>query len=103
MSDPAEELLNTLGELAHRDRMERDHLTADELVAWQEGALPAAEAERAAEHLAACTECSALLLDLAELCNPASASAFPPPSEIEVAAVWRGVRERAGEGASPPA
>ncbi|HZF13584.1 MAG TPA: zf-HC2 domain-containing protein [Thermoanaerobaculia bacterium] len=99
MTDSTEDWQELLGELAAAERSEGDHLTADELVAYQDGELPAAERERAQGHLAACPDCTALLLDLEELRVPSTTE--PPASEIEVAAVWRDVRERANARTPP--
>lgn len=68
------------------------HLTADELVDYHAGGLTPKDRDRVQEHLAACPECAGLLLDISSFQEPA-----PAASEFEVAAVWRGVRERTGE------
>lgn len=65
------------------------HLTADELVDYHAGGLTPADRDRVQEHLAACPECAGLLLDISSFREPA-----PAASEFEVAAVWRGVKER---------
>jgi hypothetical protein len=65
------------------------HLSADELAAYAAGELEEGAHDRAQEHLAACPECAGLLLDLRSFSEP-----HPPASEFEVAAVWRGIRNR---------
>ncbi len=91
MNEP--DLKAALGELAAETLAAGKHLTADELVAYRGGELSQDEKERVQEHLAACPDCTSLLLDLAVFQEEAG----PPASEFEVAAVWRGVRQRAAE------
>jgi len=87
------DLKTALGEMAAETLAAGDHLTADELVAYRVGELSQEETERVQEHLAACPDCTGLLLDLASFQEETG----PPASEFEVAAVWRGVRQRASE------
>lgn len=91
MNEP--DLKAALGEMAAETLAAGKHLTADELVAYRGGQLSQDEKERVQEHLAACPDCTSLLLDLAVFQEEAGPSA----SEFEVAAVWRGVRQRAAE------
>jgi hypothetical protein len=72
---------------------ERQHLgphpAPEGLAAYHRGTASPEEEERVQEHLAACPECTALLLDIAGLSNPSSGNAV---SQVEVAAAWRVVR-----------
>jgi len=74
--------------LVHTDT----HPDADELVAYHEGTLPTAEAQRVQDHLVACRECAALVADLEGLADPAfGADEDIPESTGEL--VWERVRK----------
>lgn len=75
--------------LAEERRNLGPHPAPEGLAAYHRGTASPEEEERIQEHLAACPECTALLLDIAGLSNPASGSAV---SQVEVAAAWRVVR-----------
>ncbi|HEX4953395.1 MAG TPA: zf-HC2 domain-containing protein [Thermoanaerobaculia bacterium] len=78
-----------------RERL-AEHPEPAELVAFLDGALPAARLAEVEEHLTVCPECAAATLDLAEVGEE-------PPSEREVALAWRGLRGRlADEGLVEP-
>lgn len=99
MSDPDQDLKAALAALAREQ--DGGHLSPDELVAYEARELDPADEERVQEHLAACPDCLALLRDL-DLFR--SENEEGRPSEIEVAAVWQGVRARsAAAEAAPPA
>jgi putative zinc finger protein len=77
--------------LAEERRHLGSHPEPEELAAYQGGALLAEEEERIQQHLAACPDCTALLLDLKGLSDAAYGSTV---SQTEVAAAWRVVRDR---------
>ena len=89
MSDPEQDLRTVLAALAQGQ--DGGHLSPDELVAYEARELDPPDEERVQEHLAACPDCLALLRDLDLFRGEGEEG---PPSEIEVAAVWQGVRAR---------
>jgi anti-sigma factor RsiW len=80
-----------------------EHPAVEVLAAYHEGRLPEAEQERVADHLALCTACRELLLDLAKGADLGPAEGTQPLSDRDVAAAWEGVRGRLEEepGAKP--
>jgi hypothetical protein len=90
-----------LHELAERQRRELGpHLEADELVAYHEQELSAADAERVRDHLALCPECAGLLLELDAFSAPSPAGA-PDLTTAEVEAAWRELAPRLAEDPPP--
>lgn len=73
------------------------HAEPSDLAAYREGRLPEEQAEALRAHLLACRECGDLLLDLDTWARGELGSDLPPPSEFEIAAAWKGVRQAAGE------
>jgi hypothetical protein len=71
------------------------HPDADDLVAYSERRLGAAESERLRDHLALCPECAGLLLDLGALADDDEA-AGAVLSDRQVEAAWRDVASRLG-------
>lgn len=69
------------------------HPTAEELAAYHADQLPPVEDAALREHLVRCEECSALVLELAEL-SESSAKAATENTEFEAAAAWRRQRPR---------
>ncbi|HEX7183497.1 MAG TPA: zf-HC2 domain-containing protein, partial [Thermoanaerobaculia bacterium] len=65
----------------------RDHPTPEQLVAYRAAELPGEEMERIKDHLALCTECGQLLLDLVrfEEFEPAEEPAALAGAEVEAA------------------
>lgn len=79
-----------------------DHLDPEQLVAYHEGRLAADHEERVQDHLAACRECAALLVDLEGLGDPDFGAAEPLPAGAG-AQVWERVREEIRKDQPPPA
>lgn len=98
MSDPDQDLRAVLAALA--EEQGDGHLSPDELVAYEARELGPADEERVQDHLAACPDCLALLRDL-DLFRGEDEE--ERPSEIEVAAVWQGVRARSAPAETVPA
>lgn len=96
MSDETSDLDEMLGFLAeeHRDRPDpEEHPSPETLTAYQANELSPEEDERIQSHLAACRHCTAMLLELEELLQPAEAVGTPA-ADFEVAADWRKLRSR---------
>ena len=74
------------------DARRGEHPPAELLAGWVTGEVAEAEAEALQDHLAACRECAAVVVDLADLAN------LPPmpgePTDFQVAASWRSLRAR---------
>ena len=90
MSDETPELDDLLGFLAedgHRRRDPEEHPSPRDLTAYQANELSPAEDERIQSHLAACTHCTELLLELDEFLKPPAAA--EPVADFEAAADWR--------------
>lgn len=97
MSDETPDLDGMLGFLAEDGRRRRDpedHPSAETLTAYQANELAADEDERIQSHLAVCSHCTELLLDLNEFLQPPAAS--EPVADFEAAANWRKLRENLG-------
>lgn len=100
MNDPQSELKAAIEDIADEERRhEAMHLTADELMTYARGGMPAEEEARAADHLVWCNRCTASLLTV---------EAFDEVeiSDAEVAAAWEKMkaslgRRRAGARAWP--
>ena len=84
--------LRALAARARRD-LGPHHPGADEIVAYHERKLDEREAERVREHLALCSDCAGLLLELAAFSEPAppEASGLTTP---EVEEAWRDFASR---------
>ena len=67
------------------------HPDADELVAYHEGTLSPAEMQRVQDHLVACRECAALVVDLERLGDPEFGADAEIPEDFEER-VWEGVK-----------
>jgi hypothetical protein len=93
VSDETPDLDGMLGFLAEDGRRRRDpedHPSAETLTAYQANELTADEDERIQSHLAVCSHCTELLLDLNEFLQPPAAVA--PVADFEAAADWRKLR-----------
>lgn len=81
--------------LAAEDRATLNgHPSLEELLAYQEGALPAEREEALREHLVLCEECSARLLDLDEFLAAEPPEGDEPLPDAQVAAAWERLRPR---------
>jgi hypothetical protein len=88
--------------LAEARRHRGLHPVPDELVAYRAGELPAGEQRRVEDHLVACSDCLALLLDLERLADPESGGEASLTA-AERAAAWQSLRARLGVEAPWPA
>lgn len=87
-----DDLQRTIRELLAEERRNLgSHLKLEDVTTYHGGTLSPEEEERIQEHLAACPECSALLLDLEGLSDPSNDGAV---SQAELAAAWRVVGGR---------
>jgi hypothetical protein len=85
-------------EAARAERALSTHPSPETLAAYHERRLAAAEQERLRDHLALCTNCAQLLLDLfafAELGTPAEVHG---PTDVDRDSAWRSLRVRLGDG-----
>src|SRR5215213_3514437 len=74
-------------------RQTEEHPDADELVAYHEGTLAPADAQRIQDHLVACRECASLMADLEGLGDPDFGVDEDLPRETgEI--VWQNVRQQ---------
>ncbi len=73
------------------------HPPVEDLVAYQAGELPAEQEERLRDHLALCSECAHLLLDLRDFPDISLPEGARPPSEAEVEAAWKALQPRLAE------
>lgn len=73
--------------------MHTQHPDFDQWVEYREGNLSQAEEEVLQEHLAGCSRCTGLLLDLEDFLTPPEASEGAS-LDFERAAVWRAIRPR---------
>jgi Putative zinc-finger len=97
VSDETPDLDGMLGFLAEDGRRRRDpedHPSAETLTTYQANELTADEDERIQSHLAVCSHCTELLLDLNEFLQPPAAP--EPVADFEAAANWRKLRENLG-------
>jgi hypothetical protein len=69
------------------------HPDADELVAYHEGTLSPADAQRIQDHLVACRECATLVADLEGLGDPDFGAGEDLPDET-AELVWKNVRQQ---------
>lgn len=69
------------------------HPDADEIVAYHEGTLSAGDAQRIQDHLVACRECAALVVDLEGLKDPEFGADEDLPDETPEL-VWKNVRQQ---------
>jgi hypothetical protein len=87
-------------ETARAERLLRDHPSPETLAAYHEHRLPVAEEERLRDHLALCTDCAQLLLDLfafAEPETPATPAEIHGPTDVDLDVAWQSLRGRLGE------
>ncbi len=87
-------------ETARAERALSAHPSPEKLAAYYERRLAGGERERLKDHLALCTECAHLLLDLfgfAELETPVEAQG---PTDVDRDSAWRSLRGRLGDGAA---
>lgn len=79
---------------------EDGHADPADLAAYRDGRLPERQAAAIRAHLLGCRECGELLLDLDAWVRGELGSELPRPSEFEIAAAWKGVRDADRGGAS---
>lgn len=92
MNDRYHELRDALDGLATDFRSGHAHPDPDALAAYQAGELSPEEESRMQDHLAACRECAALLLDLEGLSDPSFGAGS---GSADQEAVWQRLRETA--------
>ncbi|HEX9943142.1 MAG TPA: zf-HC2 domain-containing protein [Thermoanaerobaculia bacterium] len=91
MSDRNQELNDALAELAAA-RGSEPHPDPDELAAYHAGELSPERESRIQDHLAACRECAALLLDLDSLADPGFGAGSGAAGKEDV---WQRLRDEA--------
>jgi hypothetical protein len=99
MSEARDELRRTLRETAAAGR--GAHPEPDELAAYHGGFLPPEAERRLRDHLVACGECAALLLDLEGLADPGF-GAGRPGAAAERDAAWESFRAQIAAAAPVP-
>jgi hypothetical protein len=85
-AEPLQSALRTLAEEARREA--GPHPGAEELLAYHQGGLAAAERERLQDHLALCRACARTVLDLAAFPEVADRRGDPPLPRERIAAAW---------------
>jgi hypothetical protein len=87
-------------ETARAERRLTEHPSPETLVAYEERRLPGVEREHLRDHLALCTDCAALLLDLialSETDTPAEAHGPAGPADADMDTAWHALQARLGE------
>jgi hypothetical protein len=70
------------------------HPPPERLLEYQEGLLGEPEAEVVRDHLALCSECTRMVLELASTLPPELPARFAPLSDEQMAEVWPAIRQR---------
>jgi Putative zinc-finger len=89
--DKIRELLSRGGD---PEEAEEGHLSVLELTAFREGEVSSEEAQRIADHLASCPECSGLLREIKEFFQTPAMAAQQTTVNIGAAADWKKLRSR---------
>ena len=97
MTDDADDLDRRLARLFEAGRREdpEEHPSPEKLSAYQANELPPGEADAIQEHLAECTLCAELLLDLQRFLEPVEEER-PGVTDLAAEAEWRKVRKEMG-------
>lgn len=95
MIEDETELRRLFGALAREEgrRDPDEHPDAETLIAYRANELSPEEDRKVQEHLAACDQCTELLLDL-ETFNEPPTNPVAPAADFEAAADWKKLRER---------
>jgi hypothetical protein len=85
-------------ETARAERALSPHPSPEKLAAYHERRLAGAEEERLKDHLALCTDCAQLLLDLFAFAEPETPAEAQGPTDVDRDSAWQSLRVRLGEG-----
>lgn len=80
-----------------------EHPASEYLFEYQEGLLTAEEASEIQNHLALCSDCARMVLELAGSVEPEFREVEAPLSEERMAALWPGLRQRLSNPPQPKA
>ncbi len=90
-------------EAARAERALGEHPSPETLAAYYERRLAAAEQESLRDHLALCTDCAQLLLDLFDFAEPetlATPAEAQGPIDVDLDSAWQSLRGRLDDGAA---